>query len=262
MRLTKLERKFCEEYVRTGSNIEAYNNAGYAMCENTNKAQTKAAEIMKRPQVKAYVEELKVARAKRVGITHDMVLYRLWGIASADPNDIVSVRVTNCRHCWGKEFKYQYTDDEIETMETESEELDIVLDTKGGGGFNASRPPHPDCPACAGVGKSKLMVKDTTTLDGNARLLYAGAEPTRNGIKVKMHNQLDALVKIADHLGMFESRTVEQLRQAQLKKVQAETDQIGKELTPVKVEINVVDASNPKRVHDDNTQSDTEHTTE
>lgn len=79
-------------------------------------------------------------------------------------------------------------------------------------------------------------------------MLYAGAEETRYGVKVKMHDQLAALVKVADHLGMFESKTIEAMRQAQLKKIQAETDAIGKELQPVKVEINVVDASNPERV--------------
>ena len=78
----------------------------------------------------------------------------------------------------------------------------------------------------------------------------------RNGIKIKMHDQLQALVKVADHLGMFESATVEKLRQANLKKVEAETSAIGKELVPVKVEIQVVDASNPNRVRDNDSESD------
>lgn len=263
MALTAKERKFCEEYVRTGSSADAYLNAGYAVLNPATKMTTKAAEILKRPQIKEYIAELKDARAKRVGITHDMVLKRLWAIASADPNDIVSVRVSNCRYCWGKDFKYQFTDVELEHRYAEAERLGMDEPSEeGGGGFNLSRPPHPDCPSCGGSGKAKLLYQDTTKLSPKARLLYAGAEPTRNGIKIKMHNQLDALVKTADALGMFESETIEKLRQANLKKVEAETREIGKELTPVKVEINVVDASKPERVRDDGNQSDSEHTSE
>ena len=256
-RLTKFERKFCEEYVRTGSRTEAFMASGYAIPANKTLIGNKTTELFKRPQVIEYIEELKAARAKRVGITQDMVVKRLWAIASADPNDLVAVRVSNCRHCWGKDFKYQFTDAELEQRMDEAERLDLEEPSEeGGGGFNLSRPPHPDCPACGGIGKSKLMIKDTTSLKGGARLLYAGAEPTRNGIKIKMHNQLDALVKVADHLGMFESSTVEKLREAQLRKVEAEADQLGKELTPVKVEIKVVDASNPDRERNDDPESD------
>mgnify|MGYP006913697178 FL=1 len=87
------------------------------------------------------------------------------------------------------------------------------------------------------------MIQDTHNLSPQARILYAGAEETRYGVKVKMHDQLAALVKVADHLGMFESKTIEAMRKAQLAKIKAETDALGKELQPVKVEINVIDLS-------------------
>ncbi len=255
-RLTKFERKFSEEYVRTGSSSEAFLKSGYSIPKDKAHIPIKTSALLKRPEIMAYIEELKEARAKRVGITHDMVLKRLWAIATADANDIVAVKVSNCRYCWGKDFKYQFTDAEVEQRLAEAERLDMDEPAEeGGGGFTLQRPPHPDCPACGGIGKQKLMVKDTTTLEGGARLLYAGAEPTRNGIKVKLHNQVEALVKVADHLGMFESRTIEKIRQAQLKKIQTETDQLGKELVPVKVEIQVVDASNPDRVREDDSES-------
>ena len=257
MTLTKKERTFCEEYVKTGSSLDAYIKAEYSLMADKAKMYVKAAEILKRPKVKAYIDELKIGRAKRVNITIDQVVHRLWAIANADPNDLVSVRVSNCRHCWGKDFKYQHTDAELQAKYDEAERLGMdEPDELGGAGFNMSRVPHPDCPSCGGIGRSKLMIKDTTQLQGDARLLYAGAEPTRNGIKIKMHDQLQALVKVADHLGMFESATVEKLRQANLKKVEAETSAIGKELVPVKVEIQVVDASNPNRVRNNDSESD------
>lgn len=257
MALSGKERKYCEEYVRTGSKHEAFNLAGYAKCKNTTQVASKVAAIHARPQVLLYIQELEGKRNARVGITHDMVLRRLWAIASADPNEIVSVKVSNCRYCWGTDFRYNYTLPEWEDKLAEAETHNLAEPLEEGGHtFTINRPPHPDCPRCGGAGKAKLMIQDTTQLTGSARILYAGAEPTRNGIKVKLHNQLDALVKIADAVGLFESATVERIRVAQAKKLEVETDQIGKDVIPVKVEIKVVDASNPNRVIDDEPPSD------
>ena len=261
--LSPKERAFCEHYVKTADKVESYKAAGYAIMDR-DKIYNKLNLILARPKVKEYIALLKEKRMNRVGISQDMVLKRLWAIASADPNELVAVKVSNCRHCWGKDFKYQYTDDEFENLLEEAERLGLEEpNTAGGDGFNLSRPPHPDCPACGGVGKAKVAISDTQTLSPQARVLYAGAEQTRNGIKVKMHDQLAALVKVADHLGMFESATIEELRQANLKKLNAEADAMGRDVAPVQVNIQVVDASKPSRVRgdeDDSSQSDTEHT--
>lgn len=245
---TPKELAFIEHFMIHGKPMEAYIHAGYSdlgKIRNVMKAQ----DLLKRPRIKAEIDARNAARKERTNISEDLVLQRLWTIASADATEIVSVKVSNCRYCWGANFDYQYTSLEWETKLKEAEEYNLEEPApRGGHNYTVDRAPHPDCPQCFGAGKKQVMIQDTQNLSPQARMLYAGAEETRYGVKVKMHDQLAALVKVADHLGMFESKTIEAMRQAQLKKIQAETDAIGKELQPVKVEINVVDASNPERV--------------
>lgn len=246
-RMTAKELGFIEHYMKTRQASESYLAAGYSD-HGKQKNTVKASELLRRPRIAEEILKRDLERKKRTGITEDVVVRRLWQIATADPANIVRVKVSNCRHCWGSEFKYQYTDQEWEAQVEEAERLDLPEPPKAGGvGFTLNRPPHPDCPSCGGVGKSKLIVADTNSLDPQSRLLYAGAEPGRYGIKVKMHDQMQALVKVAEHLGMFESKTVEKIRQATLAKLAAEADEAGKDITPVQVNINVVDASRPDR---------------
>jgi phage terminase small subunit len=55
-----------------------------------------------------------------------------------------------------------------------------------------------------GVGRT--IIADTRTLSPQARMLYAGVKQTKDGIEVKMHDQLKALEMAARHLGMFVER--------------------------------------------------------
>ena len=66
--------------------------------------------------------------------------------------------------------------------------------------------PHPDCPDCKGEGVGETFVKDTQVVTGDATLLYAGIKETQYGIEVKMHDQMTALNKVAEHLGMFKQQ--------------------------------------------------------
>lgn len=244
---TGRELAFIEHYMIHGKPLAAYQHAGYAVLSKERMV-LKGQELLRRPRIKEEIAKRKAERKARTGISEDLVLQRLWSIASADATELVSVKVHNCRYCWGTNFDYQYTDLEWQTKLSEAEEFSLEEPPeRGGHNYTVSRPPHPDCPQCFGAGRKQVMVQATQNLSPQGRMLYAGAEETRYGVKVKMHDQLAALVKVADHLGMFESKTIESLRQAQLKKLEAETDAIGKELQPVKVEIQVVDASNPNR---------------
>jgi ribosomal protein L29 len=80
-----------------------------------------------------------------------------------------------------------------------------------------------------------------------------------------MHDQMTAVIKLGDYLGIFESKTVEELRKLQLAKVQAETDALNRQQLPIRVEIQVQDASNPDRTRGEmlnDTETDPEHTSE
>jgi len=77
----------------------------------------------------------------------------------------------------------------------------------GGIGYNANREPHPDCPECFGRGVECVVVTDTRKLSGKAAKLYAGAQQTKDGVKVIMSDQNAARMALGRYLGIFKDRT-------------------------------------------------------
>jgi phage terminase small subunit len=73
-------------------------------------------------------------------------------------------------------------------------------DGMGGFGFNPNAAPAADCPECGGQGIADVHVADTRKTRSP---LYAGAERTRNGIKVHMRDKDAAVVNLARYLGML-----------------------------------------------------------
>ncbi|MFM9859099.1 terminase small subunit [Pseudoxanthobacter sp. M-2] len=51
------------------------------------------------------------------------------------------------------------------------------------------------------------MIDDTTKLSPDAAALYAGVKTTKDGIEIKMHDQMAALEKLGRHLGVFEPKS-------------------------------------------------------
>lgn len=245
--LTQMQNKFIDNVVNGMELLDAYADAGYSF-QNRKNGHKRAVELSKRPKIAMHIEQRRKKVAERNELNEDYIIKHLKAIVEADPAKIVGVEKVNCRYCWGIDFKYQFTDDEFEQRQRDSEEFSTNLEELGGGGYTEKRPPHPDCPKCGGRGKTELHIADTRDLGPKEKLLYAGAEYTRNGIKIKMHDQMGALLKLGDYLGLFESRTAEELRKLQLEKTKAETDALNRQALPIKVEIQVQDASNPRRV--------------
>lgn len=158
--------------------------------------------------VSSAVAAAQAARSQRTSITADDVLRRFWLIASADPRELVEYRRTCCRFCHSINHEYQRTQAELdrdrrswEKAQTKSskEEFDVA----GGVGYNATKPPHAGCPECFGEGVERVYIHDTRRLSPAAVALYAGVKQTKDGLEVKLQNQLDALGSVAKHLGMF-----------------------------------------------------------
>jgi phage terminase small subunit len=203
MALTDKQRRFVDEYLIDFNATAAYKRAGYVAKGNA--AEVNAARLLRNAQVQAYLAERQQALQARTEITQDMVLKRYWEIATADPNDLVQYRRLCCRHCWGKGHAYQWTETEFVKAQLEAGD-DSPLDASGGYGFDINREPHPACPECGGVGKGKVHVSDTRKLRGSSRLLYAGVKVGKEGLEVKMHDQLKALDAVARHIGFDKSK--------------------------------------------------------
>jgi hypothetical protein len=207
MALTDKQRRFVDEYLIDFNASAAYKRAGYAAKGNA--AEVNAARLLRNAQVQAYLSERQKTLQERTEITQEMVLKRWWEIATADPNDLVQYRRLCCRHCWGIDHLYQWTESEFQKAQSDADENGKEApDGAGGVGYDVNREPNPECPECGGEGRGKIHVNDTRRLKGAARLLYAGVKSGKEGLEVKMQDQAKALENVARHIGMFKN-TVE-----------------------------------------------------
>ncbi len=85
--LTKKEITFSQEYIIKQNGAASARAAGYSQ----KTAKEIAFEILRRPHVKAYINELNEERAKRLEISADRVLEELAKIAFVDPTNIFDV---------------------------------------------------------------------------------------------------------------------------------------------------------------------------
>jgi phage terminase small subunit len=208
--LTEKQKRFVDEYLVDLNATRAY-KAAYPKVTKDDTAKAAASRLLTNVNVKAYSDERMKQRAERTEITADKVLQRWWDIATADPNEIIHLRRVCCRHCFGKDHKYQWRDEEeyeravqlAKDLAKQQREEPAIPSDVGGYGFDRLLKPHPKCPYCRGEGREELHVEDTRDLGPKAKLLYAGIKQTAAGIEIKMQDQGKALENVARHLGMF-----------------------------------------------------------
>jgi len=184
---------------------------------------SKASELAANGKVSGRVKELLEKACEENEITVVKVLKRYWDIATADPNELTQYRRENCRYCYGINHQYQWKDaaEFFEAEEQRNKEIDEAeeanshkrgkskhiqvpppLENLGGYGFDPLLSPHAKCHKCNGEGETRVFFNDTRHLKGGARLLYAGVEIGKDGLKIKMHDQKAHLDKVAAYLNM------------------------------------------------------------
>jgi phage terminase small subunit len=200
MSLTPKRRRFVNEYCVDENATQAYIRAGFA----PEGAGQSAHALLKNPEIQRAVKERMEEVAVAASITPEWVVKQWARIAGADPNDLVRIRRGCCRHCHGHGHGYQWTESEYMTK------LDAALtagqeapDGMGGFGFDPNLAPDAGCPECGGQGKSEVEIADTLKAKSP---LYAGAERTRNGIKITMRDQDKAVENLARYLGLMVDR--------------------------------------------------------
>ena len=211
--LTPRQAAFVREYLVDLNATAAARRAGYS--EAT--ANREGARLLSNAVIADAIQAEKAARAERLEITADAVLRQFWTLANADPNELTEYRRTCCRYCHGDGFEYQETEREQEMRRAAALEAfgkrkngkptDVfTFDEYGGTGYDGRRDPVEDCPKCVGLGVETVVVADTRKLSPAARRLFAGVRRTKDGVEVKMHDQLAALNAVARHLGMFDEK--------------------------------------------------------
>lgn len=195
-----------EEYLVDCNGTQAAIRAGYS----AKTANEQSAQLLAKLSVQQAISAGRKQQQERTEISADRVIREAWSILTADARELVQVKVGCCRHCWGEGHRYQrtlseYNFDRAEWLtKHEAGKTSEDFEEQGGIGFDTLRPPHPDCPECGGDGFPRVALADTRRLSPAAAALYAGAEQTKFGLKVHMHDKLAAMEKLFKHLGLYE----------------------------------------------------------
>lgn len=210
---TRRRKLFVKEYLIDLNGRAAAVRAGYS--EQT--ARTIACELLQIPAIRQAIDAAMAAREKRLDITADKVLARMWAIATAPAAELIELRRGCCRYCWGKNHQYQRTPREMAEAIRDYERAQAMAQAKGeaftqefstggGIGFDPRLDPNSKCPECHGQGVEVVFPKDTRDMSPEAKLLYAGVKTTQHGLEIKTHDQAGMLVNVGKHLGMFTER--------------------------------------------------------
>ncbi|OTS09662.1 terminase small subunit [Acinetobacter pittii] len=203
MALRGKQQRFVDEYLIDRNATQAAIRAGYS----AKTAYSIGEQNLKKLEVKKAIEEGEKELAERNKITQDKVLNRLWKMATADPNELMRYMRVNCRFCWGIDHNYQWTVGEFKRAIQHAHDTNAPEPKcEGGLDFDRLKAPNPDCRECRGEGVGYTYIADTTRVSDQAKLLYAGIKESQHGIEIKMNDQVAALIKAGQHIGMFKDR--------------------------------------------------------
>ena len=167
---------------------EAYRLAGYEGQGAT--ANSNASRMLRNARVFRAISYFRNQYQKRYTADLDLLVRQLMAIVQADPNQLAQFRRVNCRYCWGENHLYQWRDiEEFDKAAEKASKDGKPAPEYGGLGFVDNAIPNPDCPKCCGDGRGEIHIADTTMLDGDARLLYAGAKYGKFGIEILMEDK-------------------------------------------------------------------------
>lgn len=184
-----------------------------------------AEKLGRNPDVALRIEELTKSKVTVAQGEFDMTVKKLLQtfieIAFTNPNELTSMCVGACRHCWGLGGEYQWKEREYAKALEDWQRQHHAWDTKspdrrgsepvmpeplGGFGYRFTAAPNPNCPECEGVGVERLRVQDTTLLSPGALHLYRGVQQTKDGYKILFGDKDKALDSIGRMLGAFDDR--------------------------------------------------------
>lgn len=212
--LTDQMRQFAAQYVIDFNGKAAAVRAGYS----DKGAAAQASRLLAREDVQELVRQKMAAVEKRAEVKAADVLQQAMGIVMADVNDLVEFRRRCCRHCYGINYEYQRTAAEMSAerrqyelkrrKEEKKTDFDAMLyeefDEQGGIGYDARKPPAPDCTHCWGDGVGDALFKATADLSPAARALYAGVKQTKDGFQMLTVDKNAAMDKLFRHFGLYE----------------------------------------------------------
>lgn len=179
---------FVEHWVKWRNATQAYTHA-YDTEGNYETRRNNGSRTLADPRIQAAIKERQKLGTEKSGADVAWLLERFLMMATADPRELIGLKVGCCRHCWGTDHGYQWREREyLEALDKAEREarLNPSADTRypdpaGGFKFNATFPPNPLCPQCHGEGVERFVPRDTDNLSDQALLLYGGVKVKTDG---------------------------------------------------------------------------------
>ena len=211
--LTPQQENFARYYAEHGNAISAYKFA-YAVTPTTNRNSLRASSynILNNDKVRARVAALQAAMSERAVVSTAELIADLEALCSADVNEIMSLTIGACRHCWGINGGYQWRDAvELGRACDEAMAAGKPLPSMAGGfGYRSDCEPNPECSMCDGAGQQRVRFTSTAELSPAARKLFKGVELYGDGSvkKVLLHDQLAVRMELHRIKGMHIERSM------------------------------------------------------
>lgn len=210
-KLTTKKAEFAALYAKSNDLVWSYREVFAVARKSEAFVQRAAKTLINDPMIQRAVADHKTSLGEKLLFEIKDVMAEWFDIATADPNELISVHNDSCRYCHGIGHQYQWRDEQEFSQavarvmaENMADGTNYPLPTNEGGyGYRFSRDCNPGCPKCEGRGVPVVLMADTTKLKGKAKKLYAGVKQTKDGLQILMRDQDKALENYAKAMGMF-----------------------------------------------------------
>lgn len=207
--LTAKQAAFVGHYAIYRNATQAYTHA-YDTEASYETRRGEGHRLLNNPAIQAAIKARQQVATQDSGASVAWLLDRFVRIATADPRELIGLKVGCCRYCYGDDHGYQWRErefleasDEAERLAREGAKGVRYPDIGGGFGFNATHPPHPSCPQCHGEGVERFVPRDTDKLSDGALLLYGGVKVKKDGYEIIIADQQKAAELAGRILGAF-----------------------------------------------------------
>lgn len=212
--LTAIQVRFVDHYLRYRNATQAYKHACDKQDLAYHTAATEGAKLLRDARIQAAIKAGAKEAFADTTASVGWLLQRYLDVATADPRELIGLKVGCCRYCHGEGHAYhwrerEYLDacDEVERHNRENPNQTLPYPDPGGGlDFNATHPPHPSCPQCHGEGVERFVPRDTDKLSDQALLLYGGVKVKKDGYEIVIADRQKALDMAGKIIGAFQDK--------------------------------------------------------
>ena len=206
---------FVDHYCSWRNATQAYTHA-YDTNGSYETRRDEGAKLLSDPRIQAAIKARQKVATEASGVDVAWLLGRFMDIATADPRELIGLKVGCCRYCYGEGHGYQWREAEyLEEMAKVDRQAMLYPeqarfmeypDVGGGFGFNATWPPRGDCPRCHGEGVERFVPRDTDRLSDGALLLYGGVKVKKDGYEIIIADRSKAAELAGRILGAFNDK--------------------------------------------------------